>query len=59
MSAPLTSSAVTGAERNDRGAKTWTVLELLRWTTSHFASRGIETARLDAEVLLAFSLGVE
>jgi release factor glutamine methyltransferase len=36
--------------------KTWTVLELLRWTTQHFAERGIETPRLDAECLLAFAL---
>lgn len=37
----------------------WTVLDLLRWTTEHFASKGIETARLDAEVLLAHALGIE
>jgi release factor glutamine methyltransferase len=36
---------------------TWTVLELLRWTTSHFSERGIDTARLDAECLLAHALG--
>jgi release factor glutamine methyltransferase len=36
--------------------KTWTVLDLLRWTTQHFAERGIETPRLDAECLLAFAL---
>ncbi len=59
MSAPLTTNAVNDAERSDSASKIWTVLELLRWTTSHFASRGIETARLDAEVLLAFTLGVE
>ena len=35
----------------------WTVLELLRWTTRHFEARGIDTARLDAECLLAFALG--
>jgi release factor glutamine methyltransferase len=35
------------------------VLELLRWTTQHFTSRGIETARLDAECLLAAALAVE
>jgi release factor glutamine methyltransferase len=34
------------------------VLELLRWTTGHFSERGIETARLDAECLLAHALGV-
>jgi release factor glutamine methyltransferase len=39
--------------------KTWTILELLRWTTEHFASRGIESARLDAECLLAHVLGVD
>lgn len=57
MSAPLTLNTPTAAESG--GGKSWTVLELLRWTTSHFASRGIETSRLDAEVLLAFALGVE
>jgi release factor glutamine methyltransferase len=35
------------------------VLELLRWTTQHFAAKGIDTARLDAELLLAFALGVD
>jgi release factor glutamine methyltransferase len=39
--------------------RTWTVLELLRWTTEHFRSRGIETARLDAECLLAHALESE
>jgi release factor glutamine methyltransferase len=38
--------------------KTWTILELLRWTTEHFDSRGIDSARLDAECLLAHVLGV-
>jgi len=38
-------------------AKSWTVLELLRWTQAHFASRGIESTRLDAECLLAHALG--
>ncbi len=36
--------------------RVWTVLDLLRWTTDHFTSRGIDTARLDAEVLLAYAL---
>jgi release factor glutamine methyltransferase len=39
--------------------KVWTILDLLRWTTDHFASRGIENARLDAEVLLAHALATE
>ncbi len=36
-----------------------TVHELLLHATEQFADRGIETARLDAEVLLAHALGVE
>ena len=39
--------------------RTWTVLDLLRWTTQHFCERGIETPRLDAECLLAFALGCD
>jgi release factor glutamine methyltransferase len=39
--------------------RTWTVLDLLRWTTEHFQSRGIEGARLDAECLLAHALETE
>jgi release factor glutamine methyltransferase len=42
-----------------QAVRTWTVLELLRWTTEHFRSRGIEGARLDAECLLAHALDTE
>jgi release factor glutamine methyltransferase len=31
----------------------WTVLDLLKWTASYFAGKGIENGRLDAELLLA------
>lgn len=41
----------------DDPGRTWTVLELLRWTTDFFGRKGIENARLDAEVLLAHALG--
>ncbi len=44
---------------SDPERRTWTILDLLRWTTDHFAGRGIETPRLDAECLLAFALGVD
>ena len=37
--------------------KRWTVLELLKWTADYFKAKGIESARLDAEILLAFALG--
>lgn len=31
----------------------WTIKELLRWTTDHFHKKGIESPRLDAQILLA------
>lgn len=39
--------------------KTWTVLALLTWTSDYFKRAGIDTARLDAEVLLAHALETE
>ncbi|MSP17264.1 MAG: peptide chain release factor N(5)-glutamine methyltransferase [Myxococcales bacterium] len=35
----------------------WTTLEVLRWTGGRFAEQGIESARVDAELLLAQVLG--
>jgi release factor glutamine methyltransferase len=49
-------TASTTQTRSD-ARRAWTVIELLRWTTAHFAERGIESARLDAECLLAHALG--
>jgi release factor glutamine methyltransferase len=40
----------------DKG-RTWTIGEILRWATDDFRARGLESPRLDAEVLLAFALG--
>jgi release factor glutamine methyltransferase len=37
----------------------WTVLKLLRWTADYFAGRGIDSPRLDAELLLADTLGLD
>ncbi len=37
----------------------WTIARLLEWTREHFARKGMEKPRLDAEVLLAHVLGVE
>lgn len=39
--------------------RSWTVLELLRWTTDYFKRHGIDSARLDAELLLAHALETE
>lgn len=41
-------------EKRDR----WTVLDVLRWTTSRFEERRLATPRLDAEVLIAAALGL-
>lgn len=40
-------------------SETWTVLKLLRWTADYFAGRGIDSPRLDAELLLAETLGLD
>ena len=37
--------------------QTWTVLRILRWTTEFLSSKGVESARLDAEILLSDLLG--
>lgn len=36
----------------------WTIITLLQWTTTYFKERAIESPRIDAELLLAFSLGL-
>jgi release factor glutamine methyltransferase len=56
---PGSAPAPGGRDRGEaERERTWTVLELLRWTTEHFSGQGIDTPRLDAEVLLAHALGV-
>lgn len=37
----------------------WTVLKILQWTTGYFADKGIDSARLEAELLLAATLGMD
>lgn len=36
----------------------WTILELVRWTTGYFADNGFDSARSEAEILLAHALGM-
>jgi release factor glutamine methyltransferase len=48
---------VTPPDSRPTPPTSWTVVELLRWTADHFAARGIDTPRLDAECLLAHALG--
>lgn len=40
-------------------AERWTVLRILQWTTEYFTAKEIESARLDAELLLAATLGLD
>jgi release factor glutamine methyltransferase len=40
-------------------SRTWTIREVLDWTTQDFAGRGIESPRLDAELLVAKALGTD
>jgi len=44
---------------SDGGKRAWTVLNLLNWTTRYFETKGIGNARLNAEVLLGKTLGLE
>lgn len=44
--------------RQKSGKPPWSILRLLRWTTSHFSSRNIENPRASAEILLAHALGL-
>ena len=58
MSGEARPAGTGGAAASDRD-RSWTVLELLRWTTDYFKRAGIESARLDAELLLAHALETE
>ena len=40
-------------------SRTWTIREVLDWTTQDFAGRGIDSPRLDAELLVAKALGMD
>ena len=40
-------------------AETWTVLSILEWTADYFRNQSIESARLDAELLLAEVLDLD
>ena len=39
--------------------KTWTIESMVKWATDDFRARGIESPRLDAEVLVAWALGID
>lgn len=37
----------------------WTPLKILQWSVPYLTQKGIKTARLDAECLIAFALGID
>lgn len=39
--------------------ETWTVLKIVQWTAGYFRDKGIDGGRLDAELLLADTLGLD
>ncbi len=39
--------------------KRWTTIELIKWTTGYFESKGLSSPRVDAEILLAWVLECE
>jgi release factor glutamine methyltransferase len=39
--------------------RSWTIREVLDWATRDFTARGIESSRLDAELLVAEALGID
>lgn len=47
------------SEEGMDGDSQWTILKLIQWTAQHFRKAGIETPRLDAEILLAHVLGTD
>jgi len=44
------------SNRPDSGGNEWTILKVLKWTTSYFKTRSIESPRPSAEILLAHTL---
>ena len=56
---PAASDATSAAAPNVPADAPWTTRRLLHWTTQHFESRGIDSPRVCAEMLLGHVLGVE
>lgn len=40
-------------------SETWTIKRLMKWTTGYFREQGIDTPRLDAELLVSDRLGLD
>lgn len=46
-------------ERESNIPRQWTIKAVLEWTAAYFTTKGIPSGRLDAELLLAYCLGVD
>ena len=57
-SAPVTVTTANGDPTAGTAANVWTILEVLKWTTSRFSERGLASPRLDAELLAAHAFGL-
>ena len=56
---PAPTSGADGDTQTEGGkGERWTLLEVLRWTTTRFQQRHLPSARLDAEILIAAALGL-
>jgi release factor glutamine methyltransferase len=56
---PAPTSGADGDTPTEGGkGERWTLLEVLRWTTTRFQQRHLPSARLDAEILIAAALGL-
>ncbi len=58
---PISSGTIAGVLSSNpeaAPARSWTVLEVLRWTTQRFTERGLDSPRLDAELLAAHAFGM-
>lgn len=55
---PFVQTKSSGFQGTPLTQETWTILKLIRWTDERFQKEELSTPRLDAEVLLAATLGV-
>lgn len=44
---------------SDHKAEPWTIRRVVKWSADDFAARGIDSARLDAELIVAHALGID
>ena len=48
-----------GSDEPQGGTKGWTIGSLVKWAEADFRARGIESPRLDAELIVAHALKID